>query len=279
MSIYGIYGYNITNVTYFSFGKITPIHLSPHKLFHLMRDAQKLHLTSFLEVDAEFKSQERNIIFQLENTLSFIEQRPVIIKNKLREHEVTSTLDSDYPDYLASETRLPNPANIIAENDSRDKVIEGAFQKLIINTDDCLSKVIHKNIMVFSNPINYIDISYYLLFSGLESIARQRLMDMNSNTNIVIANYLQNFKFNVKADNVKDEARSIQTYCHLRNALFHNGEFQTKPININDKTTIYKLEDYYPLFRRLNYLTILKELGVNSKNINWDYVSYRNSLI
>jgi len=244
-----------------------------------MRDAQKLHLTSFLEVDAEFKSQERNIIFQLENTLSFIEQRPVIIKNKLREHEVTSTLDSDYPDYLASETRLPNPANIIAEDDSRDKVIEGVFQKLIINTDDCLSKVIHKNIMVFSNPINYIDISYYLLFSGLESIARQRLMDMNSNTNIVIANYLQNFKFNVKADNVKDEARSIQTYCHLRNALFHNGEFQTKPININDKTTIYKLEDYYPLFRRLNYLTILKELGVNSKNINWDYVSYRNSLI
>ncbi|WP_247189648.1 hypothetical protein [Escherichia coli] len=276
MSIYGIYGYNITNVTDFSFGKITPIHSSAHKLFHLMRDTQKLHLTSFLEIDTEFKSQETNIIFQLENILTFIEQRPVIIKNKLKEHEAISSPDSDYPSCLSSETPLPNPTNIITENDSKVKLIEGAFQKLIINTDDCLSKVIHKNIMVFSNPINYIDISYYLLFSGLESIARQRLMDINSNTNIVIANYLQGFEFNVNADNIKNEARSIQTYCHLRNALFHNGEFQTKPININGKTTIYKLKDYYPLLRRLNYLTILKELGINSKNINWDYVNYRN---
>ncbi|EOZ1500558.1 hypothetical protein U9655_002234 [Enterobacter asburiae] len=276
MSIYGIYGYNITNVSDFSFGKITPIHSSSHKLFHLMRDAKKIHLTSFLEIDKEFKNKERKIIFHIENILTFIEQRPVIIKNKLREHEVISTLDSDYPDYLSSETPLPNPANIITENDSKFKLIENAYQKLIINTDDCLSKMIHKNIMVFSNPINYIDTSYYLLFSGLESIARQRLMDMKSNTNIVIANYLKNFGFNVKADSVKNEARSIQTYCHLRNALFHNGEFQTKPININGKTTIYKLEDYYPLLRHLNYLTILKELSVNSKHINWDYIVYRN---
>ncbi|EAO5662844.1 hypothetical protein GJX34_01665 [Salmonella enterica] len=276
MSVYGIYGYHITNIANFSFGRIMPIHQSSHRLFYLLRDTHKIHLTAFLEVDEKIKNLEAKVIFQLENTLSFIEQRPVIIKNKLRPHETTSILDSGYPDHLESESSLPNPANIIDEHTLRNIIIEGAFQKLIIGNDECLSKVIHKNIMVFSNRYSFADISYYLLFSGLESIARERLMDVDSNANIVIANYLQKFNFNIKADNVKDESRSAQTYCHLRNALFHNGDFQTKPININNKITIYKLKDYYPSFRRLNYLTILKELGINSDNINWDYVNYRN---
>ena len=60
----------------------------------------------------------------------------------------------------------------------------------------------------------------------------------------------------------------MQTYAHLRNALFHQGKFE-KRINENVCEVVLKLTDYDDEWRRLIPDVLLKVLGFDDGLINW----------
>ncbi|EFC6555524.1 hypothetical protein E6C94_13725 [Escherichia coli] len=275
----GIYGFNITKVTHFSFGTIFPVIKSASEITKIMRTKTELHLTAFLELDIKDNNECRDIIFHLSAILSFIEQRPVSFGYALKKHETIDNLDNDYPKVITSTLPLVSNGIMIKEDyfskNSRRYFIESALNKIIIDKDHQFSLLIHKNTQVFINQTNYIDIKYYLLFSGLESIARQRENDLTSGIASVLYKYLKKFNFDIKQQDNKRPSHSLDIYASLRNALFHNGTYQTPPLKRNGAISTFLLKDYYSLFRRLNCLVILKEAGFDDGRINWDFVSFR----
>ena len=69
--------------------------------------------------------------------------------------------------------------------------------------------------------------AYYLIFSALEILARRHAGDYVSTIAPVLTCFLRNeCKFDVVQNKPSVRERSIQTYTYLRNALFHNGEFE-----------------------------------------------------
>ncbi|WDX32953.1 hypothetical protein [Salmonella enterica] len=276
----GIYGFNITKVTHFSFGTMFPTCKSISEIIKKMKSRDELHLTAFLELDINDDTECRDILFHLTAILSFIEQRPVSFGYSLRKHESMGNLDDDYPKLINIAYSIKSTGIIIKEDyyskNSRRYFIEAALNKIIIEKDRHYSTLLHKNVQVFSTPQRYIDVSYYLLFSGLESIARQRENDLSNNAPSVLYKYLSKFKFDIKQQDNKRPPRSLDIYSGLRNALFHNGEYQTAPMKRNGTECTFLLKDYYSYFRRLNSLVILKEANFEDGKINWDFVNYRH---
>ncbi|TOE71168.1 hypothetical protein CGJ38_22400, partial [Vibrio parahaemolyticus] len=84
--------------------------------------------------------------------------------------------------------------------------------------------------------------SYYLLFSGLESFCRAILDDYKSkNCATPITRVLVGYGFDVKQENLDSHHKSVMTYVHLRNALFHNGQLEKTTKNGDT----FKLTDYF----------------------------------
>ena len=279
----GIYGFTLTKITHFSFGTMYPIETSFLKLKKYRQDKGKLYLTALLELDIIDKSETDDIIFHLEKILSFIEQRAVFIRHQLNNKTHKFDLPIDYPLFITPNINLSSSGEIILEDcfskNSRRYFIELAINKIIIARDRPFTTILHKNVLVFSNPINYLDVSYYLLFSGLESLVRERENDFKSNITPIMYRYLKKHGFNINQQNNKHHDISLDIYCSLRNALFHNGQFQTMPMKRGSKTISFALKDFYSQFKRLNCLVILKEAEFSDHHINWNFSDYRNPFI
>ncbi|EAN1997062.1 hypothetical protein LYZ22_004034 [Salmonella enterica] len=276
----GIYGFTLTKVTHFSFGTMYPVETSLFKLKKYRQDKDKLYLTAFLELDVPDRNEVTDLIFHLEKILSFIEQRPVLIKYQLHDKENKNNLSDNYPRNIIPNINLSSSGEVLLEDsfskNSRRYFIELAINKIVIAEDRPFATMLHKNVLVFSNPVNYLDVSYYLLFSGLESLVRERENDFKSNIAPIMYRYLTKHGFNVKQQNNKHHEISLDIYCSLRNALFHNGQFQTTPMKRGSQLISFALKDFYSQFKRLNCLVILKEAGFNDTSINWDFSDYRH---
>ena len=77
------------------------------------------------------------------------------------------------------------------------------------------------------------------------------------------------YGFNVAQDNIHSRHLGMNTYAHLRNALFHNGSFE-KSFNENGVEITLKLIDYASYLSRLLPDQLLKVLGYDDKHINWN---------
>lgn len=279
MKTFGIYGFNITKTIHFSFGRMIPRVRKIAEIKKLMQDTRNLRLTGFVELDLINTDEIFDLIDQLEKVLTFIEQRQVIITNGLHDNETPFNLGSDYPLECLSHSILRSTGAVLHEDyfskNSRRYFIEMAINKITIEKDNVFAAMLHKNTLVFSNPKNFIDLSYFLIFSGLETIARHRMNDIKSPAPSVLFKYLKKLEFNVKQQDNTDPYRSLDIYCNLRNALFHNGEFQTPPMKRGKEIQTFMLRDFFSQLRRLNCLVLLKEAGINYSEINWDYVNTR----
>lgn len=279
MSVYGIYGYGVTREISLFFGKILPITHSVKELTDKITNKDKLELTGFLIFDNV--SREKNYIFHLEVVLSFIEQRRVLIRHKLKTHETIDYLDSDYPKSLTIDLELNSRANVIIEDwrspDSRKTFIDTAMNKIIHLNDEEFIQIIHKNVLTFSNPLVYADVNYYLWFSGLEALARKRVSKYG--TDIAGALYLYlNDKFIIKQQCNENPLISIDAYVALRNGIFHNGKLVTELKNRPFKQEV-SLKKLHGCFKRLNILSILKDTEFDDGFVNWDFTNYRYTFI
>jgi hypothetical protein len=88
-------------------------------------------------------------------------------------------------------------------------------------------------------------------------------------SSIPIAKILQNFGFDFKVNYPSDLQRSVSSYTHLRNGLFHRSA-QEVTINQNGTDVIYKISDYWGTLSSLVPLIIMKAIGFDDGHINWD---------
>ncbi|CAH1455676.1 hypothetical protein B6J47_00965 [Klebsiella pneumoniae] len=275
----GIYGYECTKEYKFNDFKITPLYKRHSESYKLAKDKDAYHLTAFVEyINGNTKKLNimnlRSEIHDLEAVLSFIDHRDVIISNELREHETYDNLDMDYPRKIISHQRKNGGGCVIINDafssDSRETFIALTMKQLQSESNpinESFRKAFFKTIEVFRARESFIDISYYLLFSALESLCRAKQNDYKSKCSATpIKNVLTEYGFDIKQENKKEPCKSIMTYVHLRNALFHNGELTAKT---NDGD-IFEMKDYYPALHRLLPLILIKHIGFDDNRINWN---------
>lgn len=234
-------------------------------------------MTAFLEVDNETTIDLRQLIFDLEAVLSFIDQKDIIVANILNDSAEYDQLGDDYPNFLSGHYRHNGGGQVIMSDvfskDSRKIFIDLAMSKLTDKSDTnnkTFRSAFFKTIEVFRAKESFIDVSYYLLFSALESLCRAVFNNYSSkNCSEPIAKLLSQYGFDISQDDNTNLYKSVSTYAHLRNALFHNGKFE-KEVNINGSVTKLELSTYYPQFKGLMPLVMMKYIGFDDGYINWN---------
>lgn len=277
MNRYGIYGYECTTEVQMNDFRIIPRSNDHPKIKKLSSDLDAYHLTAFLEIDSDDAQKNRHLIFDLEGITSFIDQKDIIIQNRLRDNETYESLESDYPVKINGHKRI-NGCGCVINSDpfsrgSRGNFIELAYRKLNETSDadnDVFRSAFFKTIEVFRGTVNYIDVGYFLLFSALESLSRCVTNDYESkNCSEPIARYLAQYNFDLSQDNSTELHKAISTYVHLRNALFHNGRLE-KIVDYNGVSVTLKLSKYYSNFNMLLPLVLMKHIGFDDGHINWN---------
>lgn len=269
--ISGIYGYEITKPIELGDIKIIPRSPDYSQVTKWARNLDTYHLTAVVQM--ELFSHER--LLDLEAVLSFIEHLDVIVTKPI-ELERGGTLFDQFPIQLNGHVRHNGGGNIIMADafsiNSRSDFIKAATAKLedkAFCEKTKFRSAFFKSVEVFRSVNNFLDVSYYLLFSGLESFARGILGDTESGTAIPISELLQSYGFNIRIENPTCLPRAVSTYTHLRNALFHNSELE-KEVNINGRLVLLKLVDYYTYFKLLVPLVMMKAVNFDDNHINWD---------
>ena len=274
----GIYGYECTRKATFDTFSIIPRYTDFRQVKSLASAEWNYHLTAFLEIPGkkQFDTDTRNLAFDLGAVLSFIDHKDVIIANFLNDSETYENLSNDFPLKLVGQKRHDGGGQVIESDTfaakSRGDFIELALSKLSDKSDpnnDAFRQAFFKSVEVFRARKPYIDISYYLLFSGLESLSRSVFEDYSSNAARPICNLLKRYGFNIEQDNANNLQRAVSTYTHLRNAMFHNGEFE-KRVNINGEDVVLKLTDYCSQFEQLVPLALIKYINFDDGHVNWE---------
>lgn len=166
---------------------------------------------------------------------------------------------------------MPDKANL-------DRLLILCFDKLgdkKFNEDTGLVQAFYRNVETFKLSEPFPEITYYFTFSALEILARcHQNHSKDKNVAKVLNDFLCAIGFTVHQDNPKQRRLGMQTYAHLRNALFHNGKFEaTVPENGNSITL--RLEDYNGNLERLLPDVLLRVIDYNDSSINWDRWSNR----
>lgn len=262
-----IYGYNLTSEYNFDSFKIIP-KLNDHDTVNtLSSDSEYYNLTGYIEFSENFQHDISEFLFNLQAILSFIDQRDVLII--LHKSEVITPVK-------LNGQRLDGGGEVIGKDcffpGSRKLFIEKSIQCLYNTSDSNLEifkSAFFKTIEVFRSRKIFIEISYFLLFSALESLSRAELNDYTPNSAAVISKYLQQNRFDIKENNIHDLKRATISYAHVRNSLFHNAFFEVNK-NINGQVHNFKISVYLPILNRLLPLVIMKYIGFDDGHINWD---------
>jgi hypothetical protein len=236
------------------------------------RDLTCYHLTGIVVLDKHDDHQ----IFCLEAVLSFIEHLDVLISDPL------PLSDSDvfalFPP-IARTAKRHNGGGAVLHQDAffhemRSNFIEIAMSKL---ADDQFSEetgwrtLFFKATVPFRQRSPYLDVSYFLLFSGLETYVRQTLGDLDSKDIAqLISKRLRQLGFDIYNYRPNDLKRSADTYARLRNALFHNSSLETTRRTDDRSVVNYNLLDYYANFLTLVNLVVVRASGFDHPSLQWD---------
>lgn len=267
----GIYGYQITCPIDLPGLRIEPRSTNYQQVKRWARDLDCYHLTAV--VKAASISNDR--LFKLEAVLSFVEHLDVLISSPIE--QVDDDPFSELSRSIKTHRRNNGGGAVLCEDslfpDSRSLFISKAFDRLH-DQDFCRDTqfdiLFFKCVENFRQRKPFIEVSYFLLYSGLESYARSVTNDRSSrNSSEPICTLLRNYGFDVTIERPGNLKRAVSTYTHLRNALFHNSEF-TATININGTEVEFKLIDYLFNISQLVTLVILKAVEFDDGHINWN---------
>ncbi|HDY7740807.1 TPA: hypothetical protein RQJ91_004483 [Vibrio vulnificus] len=271
----GIYGYECTEEVVLNGYRIVPLYKNNIDVKRLSKDESCYHLTAFLVIENDDKMRIDSFIFDLEAVLSFVSQKDVLIRNPLRDREDYFCLDDDFPMKLEGDRRTNRDRIIIGDyicKESTRNYIDLAMKALSGESNEAIvfRKALFKVIEVFKARKHFIDVSYYLLFSALESLCRHIKDDFGNNCALPINLVLQNYGFDVYQDLPNKPHQSIMTYVHLRNALFHNGMMEKEVKTPTGDTVVYRQSEYYSTFSGLLPLVLLRYIGFDDDYINWN---------
>ncbi|WP_010248716.1 hypothetical protein [Pantoea agglomerans] len=269
----GIYGFTFSKEMTFSGGKLIPLYSSLSSSKKNKVDGNHYVLSGFFIPESNDYNHLSQLTFDLSAVLSFIEQKNVIIAGELEKHDSIENLPKDYAKTLKS-SRHAGSGKLIMEDafspDSRSKLLNLAMDKLTESANvesDAFRTAFFKSMLKFREPIHYVDVSYYLLFSSLEALARDALQNFKpGKTPQVITDFLQNLNFEVEKNEHVIPQRNILHYTKLRNSLFHEGVYKA---DLDNDKEIY-LEDYFSNINMLLPLVFMKVLNFDDGFINWD---------
>ncbi len=241
----------------------------------LARDLKAHHMTG--TVSAPTLAPERR--FHLEGVLSFIEHLDVLVSEPAGEEDAAVHPESYFEPTIAMRPRHNGGGAVLGSDafnpwrDSRQQFIELALNHLA-DADFCKRTRFHsllfKCVETFRQRQPFLEISYFLLISGLEAFARAVQNDYTTkNAAVPITRTLKDYDFKVYQDSPNDLPRSISTYLHIRNSLFHQGDFSAS-IQMNKSQVTLNCTDYLLGLSTLVSLTVLKAIGFDDAHTNWD---------
>lgn len=268
--ICGIYGFEITSPIDLPGLRIEPRTNDQQQAKQWARDLENYQLTGVLMG----ASISNDVLFELEAILSFVERLDVLVSAPIE--QVENNIFAHFHTRITTHQRSNGGGAVIAE----DTLFRSSRSAFISKTLDRLQKkelcdstqfraMLFKYVETFRQRKPFIEVTYFLLFSGLESYARAVTHDRDNGASVPICKLLRDYGFDVQIDRPNDLNRAVSTYTHLRNALFHNGEFE-KSINLNGVNVEHKLFDYIFNFSQLVALVILKSVEFDDGHINWN---------
>lgn len=269
-----IYGFIFTKKIIFPGGVLIPIFDNLHSL--KKNNTKNYFLTGFVIPEVENYNGLTQLLFDLAAVLSFIEQRDVIICGELENDETPQNFGDNFPRELKLK-RIKGPGAVIIEDSfsatSRERFINLAMVKLNENINggnDVFRTSFFKSMLPFREPINYIDVNYYLNFSALESLSRHAAQNFKPGKSpAIITCFLKSIGFNVDKETNSTSQRNIMHYCKLRNALFHNGDYEAYLDDEKPETRIL-IKDYSSNLSMLLSLVLIKCIKFDDEIINWD---------
>ena len=268
-----IYGFEVTRTITYGSWRIEPITNSYEQARTLARDLEAYHLTATVVGDA----LPENDRFKLEGVLCFIEHLDVIVFPANQLVDGDEPVASQLPSILRRHRRNNGGGAVIGEDtffhQSRSNFLNLAMSKL---ADDAFCQSTKFNILLFKcvetfrQRSPFLEITYFLLFSGLESFARATLHDTSTrNASKPIYRLLSSYGLSVLLDEPTNLPRSIATYTRLRNSLFHNSEFKAV-VRIAGADVQLDASAYLFHLSMLVTLTIMKAIGFDDGHTNWD---------
>lgn len=266
-----IYGYEITRPIVGSGFRIEPRTTDYQLSQRWAREENRYNLTAIVSGP----SITDDFLFNLEAILSFVEHLDVIITSP-RSIDTKDVFSAFEP--VITTHRRSNGGGAVLPSDfffpnARGDFVGACLGKL---TDESFCSrtqfraLFFKNVETFRQRRPFLEVSYFLLYSGLESYARAVLNDRNpGNSSTPICRLLKQLGFDVSEERANDLPRAISTYTHLRNSLFHNSEFDTR-INLNGAIVELKVADYFFHLLQLVTLVIFKAVEFDDGHINWN---------
>lgn len=197
----GIYGYSITKAIDIGDLRIEPRTTDYRQANEWARDLGTYHLTAILRGSAISET----VLFNLEAVLSFVEHLDVVISTPVG--MVGENPFAQFPEQIVTHKRNSGGGAVIGEDSffpsSRTQFISKAFTSL---QDQEFCEATKFNILFFKCVETYrqrkpfIEVTYFMLYSGLESYARSVLNDRESRNSSepickLLTEYLDSQKF------------------------------------------------------------------------------------
>ena len=273
--IAAIYGFEFTHQFAAAGLHFMPIEKSHRAAKRLARDLNSHQLTGIVSGS----KIDRETIYELEGVLSFIEHLDVMVLGPISAPESGQNPFSLFDQTITTRKRHNGGGAVIGSDafnpwkDSRQQFIELSLSHLR-DKEFCertrFRSLMFKCVETFRQRQPFLEISYFLLISGLEAFCRaSQGGDRSKNAAIPITKQLKSYGFKVFQDNTAELSRSISTYLHIRNVLFHQGDF-TANVNINNGMVELNCSNHLFNLSMLCSLTVMKAIGFDDGHTNWD---------
>lgn len=218
------------------------------------------------------------MLFRLEAVLSFVEHLDVRVSEIVDDGEAISRPHDFFEAAAIGGVRHNGGGAVIGSDafnpwrDSRQQFIDLALTRLAdpaFCQETKFNSMFFKAVEVFRQRKPFLEISYFLLVSGLEAFARVSLKNYKPGAATPIVKLLTGYGFKVYVERPAEPERAISTYLHIRNALFHQGEF-TATVQGNSSQVTYDASAYLFHLSMLVTLTCMKAVGFDDGQVNWD---------
>ena len=286
----GVYGYTFTQAFDVAGLSINPLYEDIRSASDKGRDTRNYHLTGLIKVpiDSHLKVQSwSNLFFDLEAAFTFIEQQRVVLAHlvELRPSEDPirllrsgddHELKQEFPLTLGLVNDLTNrnarstPGECL-RFDAFDPDMRLRFLQLVIPrlSDQAFldssgfRAAFFRNVEMIKLDNAPIDVSYSLLFTGLELLARKYLKPGPTDLGQTIKKFLEPLGFSIDTN----EANQIAA---CRNGLFHRGEYGGEYQHDGEHTKRRIELNQLPRLDSLFTDVLLKISGFHDPHINWN---------
>jgi hypothetical protein len=258
----GIYGFKITKAVELGDGiKIIPRTSDYDTVLKWSKSTSVYYRTA--EITGDCFSDD--FLCRLRVILSFIEKNNVIVSSPRCNLTAPEHLD-EIPLLRAASSSGAIGVDVFYPR-SNEIFIRKAFDMLENSDKTKFDQLLFKYVESFLFNCKFIDVSYFLLFSGLEAFVRNFFNDEKTDIGSLLRKYSKIYGFQV-LDTGADPIKLASSYARLRNKLFHNCRYEDKA---ND-TNVFdvQLTKYLPHFSLLVELIIIKEIGYEDTSINWN---------